>query len=153
MFLYHWTVEFSEMCCRRGQNSQAGVVYLRMWLLLVFCFLVIIFSVLCLLDVLHFRPCLREEICLQTEQQHWPYCKRCLIAACAMRCCCCPPLDFRGKLMWLMWPCGDYWQWRGGEDSPFSGSMCHYVRRTPVGKCHCTADSPWAPWALLCGVE
>ena len=66
-----------------------------------------------------------------------------------MRCCCCPPLDFCGKLTWLMWPCGDYWQWRGGEDSPFSGSMCHYIRRTPVGKCHCTADSPWPP-GLFC---
>ena len=46
------------------KGIQAGVVYLRMCLLLVLCFLVIISPVLCLLDVLHFLPCLREEICL-----------------------------------------------------------------------------------------
>ena len=64
MFLYPWTTEFSELYCRWGQNSQAGVVYLRMCLLLALSFLVIISPVLCLLDVLHFLPCLREEICL-----------------------------------------------------------------------------------------
>jgi len=48
----------------------------------------------------------------------------------AMRCCCCPPQDFHGTLTWLMWQCRNYWKWRGGGDSPFSGSMCQYIRRT-----------------------
>ena len=82
-----------------------------MWLLLVFCLIVVTFPVLCLWDGLHFVPSLREEICLRIEQQHWPHCEMSLIAGFIVRCYC--------HLLWTSmkdWSSscglyGDYWRW------------------------------------------
>ena len=76
--------------------------YLRMWLLLVLCLIVIIFPVLCLLYVLHFVSSLREEICSRSEEPHWHHCEMSLIAGSTVRCCCPHPQDFDEKLTRLL---------------------------------------------------
>ena len=79
-FLYYWKLEFSELCYR-----QQLWYYLEMLLVLVSCLIVMIFAMLCLLDVLHFVPSLSrgnlfEEwvaamASLWNESNSWVYSK------------------------------------------------------------------------------
>lgn len=78
--------------------------YLRMPVMLVFCFVVMIFSVLCLLDVLHFIISL-SEICLRTGKQRQPYYKMSLIVGSTVKCHCRLHPRFPWKWAQLMWFC------------------------------------------------
>ena len=57
MFLYYWKLEFFWTMEDQDKNQR---YYLRMPVMLVFCLVVMIFSVLYLLDVLHFIISLSE---------------------------------------------------------------------------------------------
>ena len=60
VLLYYRKLEFSELYCRPGQKPQVSVVSLNMVTSYIF-LIAIISAVLCLLNVSHSVPSLREE--------------------------------------------------------------------------------------------
>ena len=78
--------------------------------------MVIISPVLCLLYVLHFIPCLREEVCLW---QQWPHREMLLPCSSVVPW----KIDPPNVTLWGLLTMGK-------KDSPSSGLICQYVRRT-----------------------
>ena len=119
--------------------------YLRMWVLLVFCWMVMISPVLCLLDVLHIIPSLSKGnlsedweatmASLQNESSCWVYSEMPLLSSSG------PPwkVDPANVTMWG-------WPTIRGKDPHHLPALPANTSEGPSSvKHYCTTDCPWVP--------
>ena len=142
------TENLSFLNCIADQDKNHSQVwyYLRMWLLLVFCLMILIFPVLCLMPYISYLTWVRE-IYSRTGKQHWPHCEMSLIARSTVSWHCCSSLDFMKNRPGYFKNTPTMWglMMMGEKTLIIFLLTRQYIRRIPISKYYYTTDCPCAP--------